>query len=40
MFKYRLFQASGKNFVAENSELFSKQKFLGRLKDAGNWTSE
>jgi len=40
MFKYQVFQATAKIFVAENSELFSKQKFLGRLKDAGNWASE
>ena len=30
----KVFQATAKIFGAENSEPVSKQKFLGRLKDA------
>jgi len=36
MFKCQIFQVLAEIFIAGNSELFSKYKFRGRLKDAGN----
>ncbi len=36
MFKCQIFHVLAEIFIAENSELFSKYKFRGRLKDVGN----
>jgi len=36
MFKCQLFQVLAEIFIAENSELFSKYKFRGHMKEVGN----